>query len=225
MISSFLRQWLPKRRRAQRSDRILTTERALQLQLEGNAQTLDHLMASDNLFNSVPFVYDVVHINSEFAVQSSDHDPSVARFDFSPTASRLESFEAEAYGDQILLRWQTGEEVDNLGFNIHREESGKRLRLNPQILAGSALVAGARTEKAGRSYSCGWSRFWATDSSYWLEEIDLTAIAFCDGPAMVKYSTGGKRSAIKERQAVMLSMLGRIKLIWRHPTRRAVGRK
>jgi predicted extracellular nuclease len=45
---------------------------------EGNSQSLDHLLISDSLFNA-PFEYDVVHVNSEFAVQSSDHDPQVVR--------------------------------------------------------------------------------------------------------------------------------------------------
>ncbi|MBW4592327.1 MAG: type I secretion C-terminal target domain-containing protein [Brasilonema angustatum HA4187-MV1] len=45
---------------------------------EGNAQVLDHVLASSNLNNNSEF--DVVHINSEFADQVSDHDPSVARF-------------------------------------------------------------------------------------------------------------------------------------------------
>lgn len=46
---------------------------------EGNAQTLDHLLASPELV-SVLSGYDAVHINSEFATQVSDHDPVVARF-------------------------------------------------------------------------------------------------------------------------------------------------
>ncbi|MDZ8054512.1 MAG: SdiA-regulated domain-containing protein [Aulosira sp. ZfuVER01] len=50
---------------------------------EGNAQTLDHILVSGNLFNKLDG-YDVVHINSEFADQVSDHDPSVARFSLLP---------------------------------------------------------------------------------------------------------------------------------------------
>jgi endonuclease/exonuclease/phosphatase family metal-dependent hydrolase len=47
---------------------------------EGNSQTLDHILASDHLRDDVPFAFDVVHVNSEFADQASDHDPSVVRF-------------------------------------------------------------------------------------------------------------------------------------------------
>ncbi len=46
---------------------------------EGNAQTLDHILVSSNLLSKLDG-YDVVHINSEFYDQDSDHDPSVARF-------------------------------------------------------------------------------------------------------------------------------------------------
>jgi predicted extracellular nuclease len=41
---------------------------------EGNSQALDHILLSDALFDK-PFTYDVVHVNSEFADQASDHEP------------------------------------------------------------------------------------------------------------------------------------------------------
>lgn len=44
---------------------------------EGNSQVLDHILVSPNLDTRVD--YDVVHINSEFANQTSDHDPQVIR--------------------------------------------------------------------------------------------------------------------------------------------------
>jgi predicted extracellular nuclease len=45
---------------------------------EGNSQSLDHILAS-NAVLGLPFEFDEVHVNSEFADQSSDHDPSVLR--------------------------------------------------------------------------------------------------------------------------------------------------
>lgn len=44
---------------------------------EGNSQVLDHILVSDNLASVTE--YDVVHVNSEFTVQASDHDPEVSR--------------------------------------------------------------------------------------------------------------------------------------------------
>jgi predicted extracellular nuclease len=46
---------------------------------EGNSQVLDHILASHKLFRGLRG-YDVVHVNSEFADQASDHEPQVARF-------------------------------------------------------------------------------------------------------------------------------------------------
>jgi predicted extracellular nuclease len=43
---------------------------------EGNSQVLDHILVSPNMRH---VEYDVVHINSEFADQTSDHDPQVVR--------------------------------------------------------------------------------------------------------------------------------------------------
>ncbi|MCU0570603.1 MAG: choice-of-anchor I family protein, partial [Oculatellaceae cyanobacterium Prado106] len=50
---------------------------------QGNAQVLDHILVSNGLFNRQDG-FDIVHLNSEFADGSSDHDPSVARFTFLP---------------------------------------------------------------------------------------------------------------------------------------------
>lgn len=45
---------------------------------QGNSQVLDHILLSSSLV-SAGYSYDVVHLNSEFATQLSDHDPAVAR--------------------------------------------------------------------------------------------------------------------------------------------------
>ena len=47
---------------------------------EGNCQVLDHIMATSVLASRATF--DVVHVNAEFSVQASDHEPGVARFEF-----------------------------------------------------------------------------------------------------------------------------------------------
>lgn len=48
---------------------------------DGNSQILDHILLSPALAHSA-FEYDVVHVNSEFADQASDHEPQVARLRF-----------------------------------------------------------------------------------------------------------------------------------------------
>jgi uncharacterized protein len=46
---------------------------------EGNSQVLDQILLSPNLNEHFPYTYDVVHVNSEFAGQASDHEPSLVR--------------------------------------------------------------------------------------------------------------------------------------------------
>jgi uncharacterized protein len=47
---------------------------------QGNSQDLDHILVSESL--AVFARYDVVHVNAEFTVQASDHDPGVVLLDF-----------------------------------------------------------------------------------------------------------------------------------------------
>jgi uncharacterized protein len=46
---------------------------------EGNSQVLDQILLSSNINRNFPYIYDVVHVNSEFSAQASDHEPSVVR--------------------------------------------------------------------------------------------------------------------------------------------------
>ena len=50
---------------------------------DGNGQTLDHILVSVNLAGAVA-EHKPVHINAEFPVQVSDHDPTLARFTLAP---------------------------------------------------------------------------------------------------------------------------------------------
>lgn len=46
---------------------------------DGNSQVLDHILVSDALATLSMPQYDVVHVNSEFATQASDHEPEVVK--------------------------------------------------------------------------------------------------------------------------------------------------
>jgi uncharacterized protein len=59
--------------------RTLPASERYSYDFEGNSEVLDHILISGALANE-PYSYDVVHINSEFAGQTSDHDPQVVRF-------------------------------------------------------------------------------------------------------------------------------------------------
>jgi hypothetical protein len=116
----------------------------------------------------------------------------------SPTDARMESFGATSREDgRVSLNWQTGFEVDNLGFNIYRAEGGKRVRVNKQIIAGSAfLTREGTTLTAGRNYS--WRDKLPKDQShaqYWIEELDLKGRSIWHGPIETNASPSISRSA------------------------------
>ena len=48
---------------------------------QGNAQTLDHILVSPALLLAGRPDLDVVHMNTEFADQASDHDPPITRLE------------------------------------------------------------------------------------------------------------------------------------------------
>ncbi len=67
---------------------------------EGNSQALDHVLVSPHALGRTAG-FDVVHVNAEFAAQSSDHDPGVARLRLNAVAPVLLSpgdLNAEATG-------------------------------------------------------------------------------------------------------------------------------
>ncbi|MBI3424412.1 MAG: DUF11 domain-containing protein [Acidobacteria bacterium] len=124
-----------------------------------------------------------------------------------PTAVNLISLTATGNARGATLEWRTGYEADNLGFNVYREERGRRVKLNAALVAGSALLAGGRTVlTAGNSYSWVDSQS-AVGASYWLEEVDLNGVSTWRGPIYATSSAeGGKPNArsMTGRQVQML---------------------
>ena len=109
----------------------------------------------------------------------------------SPTAITLVSLNATSYDDGVFIEWQTGFEVDNLGFNLYRDEGGKPVRVNSQLLAGSGLKVGhGITLGSGCSYSwwdrgivdCGSGIADCKSAAYWLEDVDLNGTSTWHGP-------------------------------------------
>jgi hypothetical protein len=125
----------------------------------------------------------------------------------SPTAIDLISFTAASYPDGVLLEWQTGFEVDNLGFHLYREEAGKRTMITPQLIAGSALAAGSGVAmNSGRSYAWFDKLSEVNGAEYWLESVDLNGESNWQGPVTAQL-IGDQAS--KKTRATLLSKLGR----------------
>ena len=128
----------------------------------------------------------------------------------SPTAAKLSSFTAVPSDDgRVLIQWSTGTEVDNLGFNIYREQDGRRVRINSQVIAGSALLAGPGAKlTAGNSYA--WSDVppGGKPARYLLEDIDLKGKSSWNGPIDLGDSRGRLSPELIQRQATLLTRLG-----------------
>ena len=108
-----------------------------------------------------------------------------------PTRIALQSFSAYSATDKnganrVVLTWKTGGEAHNLGFNVYREQNGNRVRMNPSMIAGSALLmSGALPKHAGRSYAWIDPSAGVPGASYWLEDIDVNGTRTMHGPVSV----------------------------------------
>jgi uncharacterized protein len=140
---------------------------------EGNAQVLDHIQVSNNLLSKLDG-FDVVHINSEFADQVSDHDPGIARFNLptpdinrAPTALNLSARSFNKYiaaGSAIVTLYSLDPDAsntftyslvsgngstDNAAFSI----SGDQLKIiaSPEFRSKSSYAIRLRTTDQGGS--------------------------------------------------------------------------
>ncbi len=159
--------------------------------------------ASLSQFNGNRYLrYGAILSTTDPALTPTVNDVTVCFNNVAPTDATLNWFTADGYAATakspnggVLLRWETGNEVANLGFHIYREEAGKRVRITPDVIAGSALFVGARTVLgAGRSYAWRDSQGGNADSAYWLESIDLDGFSTWYGPVRAT-TDGGKKSS------------------------------
>ena len=80
----------------------------------------------------------------------------------------------------VLIEWRTSFELDNLGFNIYRDENDARILVNPSIIAGSVLRQGTPLDSG---YEYQWFDGGGTGySRYYLEEIRLNEPSLLLGP-------------------------------------------
>ncbi len=113
-----------------------------------------------------------------------------------PTGVKLESFTAAAIRGGSLLSWKTGGELRNLGFNVYREINGQRVRLNPSLIAGSALMMRHALEQHGaKTYAWMDRSPGAISSLYWLEDVDLNGAGTFHGPISPRSDPTGQSAA------------------------------
>ena len=128
------------------------------------------------------------------------------------TFADVTTFTAEMSSEGgVRLHWRTNDEVNNLGFHVYREENGQRVRVTPEMVAGSALFAGAGTRlTSGHSYGW-WDKQGRTTDQYWLEDVDLDGTRSWSGP--VGPSAGsqeqGSQGGVQLLSSALLSQLPR----------------
>jgi hypothetical protein len=124
------------------------------------------------------------------------------------TLARLKSFTAVNYSGLVQLKWETGYEVDNLGFRIYREGPDGLIRVTPSMIAGSALLAKEHLPlTSGRTYA--WQDFVGGSPRslrYWLEDVDTKLNSTWHGPFLASI---GDSELPQQVQSVVLSYLGK----------------
>jgi len=151
------------------------------------------------------------HTNEYFsATSSAGWNTRIGSFKFPlcsvPTDAKVKTFTADRFDDgRVLLRWSSGYEVDNLGYNVYRETNGQRAKINPQTIAGSALVTGPKIAlTAGKSYAWG-DQLTEAATRYWLEDIDLGGKSSRTGPISLDPKRGKAPSV---EQSTLLTRIG-----------------
>jgi len=94
-----------------------------------------------------------------------------------PTLIELVRFESSVEGDDVVLTWETGAEIDVAGFNLYRSVHGAedRARINGQIIGPRGLSG------QGAIYTFR-DRPGAGVFEYWLEDLDTAGVATSHGP-------------------------------------------
>jgi hypothetical protein len=116
---------------------------------EGNSETLDHILVSDGLF-AQPHEEDVVHVNSEFFDQASDHDPQVARFTFappngSPTVSAGPDRTVAEGGSVSLTATGSDPDGDTLTYSIQNKPTWATFSTTSGKLSGTPAASNVGT--------------------------------------------------------------------------------
>jgi hypothetical protein len=112
----------------------------------------------------------------------------------SPTAIDLLSFTAEAGADHVTLAWETGTEVDNAGFNLHRATAAD----GPYTKLNDALIPAEGDPVSGASYVY-------TDSDvvervtyyYKLEDVDIHGVTTLHGPVPARVQPRFRRPSYR----------------------------
>jgi hypothetical protein len=89
------------------------------------------------------------------------------------------SFSAHRAGKGVLVRWRTGTEENELGFNVYRQSQGKRVKLNRRLVPALGGLGGFsysyRDRRAPRHRAL----------RYWVQDVSTSGARTWHGPVRV----------------------------------------
>jgi hypothetical protein len=103
-------------------------------------------------------------------------------FESETVAVRLYSFSAARSDRGVALHWRTGTQINELGFNVYRQQGGRRVRVNRRLLPTTGNGGGASYSFTDRRAP----RHRAL--RYWLQDADVAGTRTWHGPVRVAAS-------------------------------------
>jgi protocatechuate 3,4-dioxygenase beta subunit len=113
-------------------------------------------------------------------------------YNFPPTPVTLKSFAVAYEGDGVRVAWETGVELDNLGFNVYRSAgfAGGRVKLNASLIPGMGTSQGKLYELRDKVPDTTETYY------YWLEDVSFRHETELHGPAVLRGSVSTIQGAI-----------------------------
>ncbi len=141
------------------------------------AATFDELRASTTA-RSLDWIttdYNSQSSPSTFIIYTTGSTSEVATD--SHTEAAIVSLQATDTCPGTSIAWQTGYEIDALGFNVYREQGGQRVRLNASLLPAKGIAVGG-----GYSYQFADAVSADPSRTYWVEEVRFSLDSDLYGP-------------------------------------------
>jgi len=120
---------------------------------------------------------------TETDTNAANNSDDATIFVLAPTA--IEMLKMEAVQDRkgkALVSWTTSFEADNLGFNVYRQGSSGREKVNKHLVAGSALFSRRSELTNGRGYQYKDKLKDGEFAQYYIEDVDLDGTRTLHGP-------------------------------------------
>ncbi|HXI91908.1 MAG TPA: C25 family cysteine peptidase [Blastocatellia bacterium] len=165
---------------------------------------------------TLPFAVPVGQVITASATNNATHDTSEFSACKNVTAGtpldvEWASASATSFDDGALIQWQTGLEVNNLGFNIYRDDGGKLSPVNSQLIAGSAFLVGSDIAlRSGYSYQW-WDAKIADcadckSAAYWIEDRDINGKSGWHGPVYANPASDRDRPASIQQSKTLAAL-------------------